>query len=89
MGTVAGLWPDCGLEVSIDSPHRDFAGAPSTCTAEKHTKGDPQRAVGGIGAAPGGLRDNSALRPQGEAAPRENVHSGTEAILQALKRNVP
>ena len=47
LGTVAGPWSQGGLEVSIDSLHRDFASAPSTCTAEKHAKGDPQRAVGG------------------------------------------
>ena len=51
---VAGPWSQGGLEVSIDSLHRDFASAPLTCTAEKHVKGDPQRAVGGRCAAPRG-----------------------------------
>jgi len=55
LGTVAGPWSQGGLEVSIDSLHRDFASAPSTCTAEKHAKGDPQRAVGGRCVASWGL----------------------------------
>jgi hypothetical protein len=28
LGTVAGLWPHFGLEVSTETPHRDFTGAP-------------------------------------------------------------
>ena len=86
MGTLAGLWPHCRLEVSIDSLHRDFASAPSTCTAEKNAKGDPQRAVGGRCADLVGLGENSTVGRRGEVLPRENIHSGTEAILQALKK---
>jgi hypothetical protein len=35
-----------------------------------------------------GLGKNNTLAPRDEVLPRENVHSGTEAVLQARKNNV-
>ena len=82
LGTVAGPWSQGGLEVSIDSLHRDFASAPSTCTAEKHAKGDPQRAVGGRCVV-----KHHFGTPGGRFTPTKRTFS-KNVVLEALKSNV-
>ena len=49
--------------------------------SRKRPQGGPQKFAGGKGVDLVGVRENSTLAPRDEVLLREDVHSGTEAVV--------